>query len=159
MLFGKKHTYSEHTPGREESAIGQLQETGMDILFFIGRIIFGGYFVFNGLNHFRNLGMLSDYAQSKGTPAPSLAVAASGVLLLLGGVSILLGAYPIVGIALLIVFLVPVSFMMHNFWTVEDAQMKMNDMINFTKNMALAGAALMLLALPRPWPLSLALGP
>ena len=49
--------------------------------------------------------------------------------------------------------------MMHNFWTVEDAQMKMNDMINFTKNMALAGAALMLLALPRPWPLSLALGP
>ena len=130
----------------------------MDMLFLIGRIIFGGYFVFNGLNHFRNLGMLSGYAQAKGTPAPSLAVAASGVLLLLGGVSILLGAYPIVGIALLIVFLVPVSFMMHNFWAVEDAQMKMNDMINFTKNMALVGAALMLLALPRPWPLSLALG-
>ncbi len=102
--------------------------------------------------------MLSGYAQSKGTPAPSAAVIVSGIMILLGGLSILLGVYPIVGIILIIAFLIPVSFIMHNFWAVEDQQMKMVDMINFTKNMALVGVALMFLAIPRPWPLSIALG-
>lgn len=130
----------------------------MNILFLIGRIIFGGYFIFSGLNHFKNLRMLSSYAQSKGTPAPSAAVIVSGIMILLGGLSILLGVYPVVGIALIIAFLIPVSFIMHNFWAVSDQQMKMIDMINFTKNLALVGATLMFLAIPRPWPLSLALG-
>ncbi|HWP46231.1 MAG TPA: DoxX family membrane protein [Candidatus Limnocylindrales bacterium] len=130
----------------------------MNLLFLLGRIIFGGYFILSGLNHFKNLPMLSGYAQSKGTPAPSAAVIVSGIMILLGGLSILLGTYPVVGIILIIAFLVPVSFIMHNFWAVEDQQMKMADMINFTKNMALVGAALMFLAIPRPWPLSIALG-
>jgi putative oxidoreductase len=51
----------------------------------------------------------------------------------------LLGVYPVVGIILLIVFLLGVSFQMHAYWKVDDAQMKQIDMINFTKNMALRG--------------------
>ena len=31
---------------------------------------------------------------------------------------------------------------------------KMGDMVNFTKNMALIGCALMFLAIPQPWPYS-----
>lgn len=130
----------------------------MDYLFLVGRILFGGYFVYNGINHFLNLKTMAGYAQSKGTPAPEVAVVGSGLMLVLGGLSILLGAYPVVGIALLIGFLVPTSFVMHNFWKAADPQTKMNDMINFTKNVALAAALLMFLAIPRPWPLSVALG-
>jgi uncharacterized membrane protein YphA (DoxX/SURF4 family) len=70
----------------------------------------------------------------------------------------LLGLYPVVGIILLIIFLLGVSFQMHNFWKVADAQMKQIDMINFTKNMALVGALLMFLPLPHPWPMSLGIG-
>ena len=70
----------------------------------------------------------------------------------------LLGVYPVVGIVLLIIFLLGVSFQMHNFWKVADAQMKQIDMINFTKNMALVGALLMILLLPHPWPMSLGIG-
>jgi hypothetical protein len=51
-----------------------------------------------------------------------------------------------------------VSFQMHTFWKIDDAQMKQIDMINFTKNMALIGALLMFLLLPRPWPLGLGIG-
>jgi hypothetical protein len=51
-----------------------------------------------------------------------------------------------------------VSFQMHNFWKVADAQTKQIDMINFTKNMALVGALLMFLLLPHPWPMSLGIG-
>jgi len=66
--------------------------------------------------------------------------------------------HPVVGIILLIVFLLGVSFQIHSFWKLDDAQMKQIDMINFTKNMALVGALLMFLLLPHPWPMSLGIG-
>jgi putative oxidoreductase len=130
----------------------------MDSAFLIGRIIFGGYWLMAALNHFKNLNHMSDYAKAKGTPLPKLAVAGTGLLLLAGGLSMLLGVYAPVGIALLIVFLLGVSVQMHSFWKVDDAQMKQIDVINFTKNMALIGALLMFLLLPRPWPMSLGIG-
>jgi uncharacterized membrane protein YphA (DoxX/SURF4 family) len=129
----------------------------MDTLFLIGRIIFAGYFLNSGINHFMRLGMMSDYAKMKGVPLPSVSVALTGLILILGGLSILLGVYPFVGIILLVVFLIPVSFMMHNFWKIQDLQMKMGEMINFMKNMALLGAVLMLSAIPTPWPFSVLL--
>jgi len=54
----------------------------------------------------------------------------------------------------IVLFLLPTSFMMHNFWAVQDPMQKMGEMINFTKSMALAGSALMFLAIPQPWPFS-----
>ena len=41
---------------------------------------------------------------------------------------------------------------MHNFWTVAETQARTFERVNFEKDLALAGAALMLLAIPRPWP-------
>jgi putative oxidoreductase len=130
----------------------------MDSAFLIGRIMFGSYWLMAALNHFKNLNHMSGYAKAKGTPLPNLAVAGTGVLLSAGGLSMLLGVYPVVGIALLIVFLLGVSVQMHSFWKVDDAQLKQIDMINFTKNMALIGALLMFSLLPRPWPMSLGIG-
>lgn len=127
----------------------------MNTPFLIGRIIFGGYFIYNGVNHFIGFGMMTQYAKMKGVPFPAIAQGMTGLMLLLGGLSIVCGIYPFVGIVLLVAFLVPVSLMMHNFWKLEDPQLRMADKINFTKNMALVGAILMLLAIPSPWPLSL----
>ena len=42
----------------------------MEYLFVLGRILYGGYFVKAGLNHFQSLAMLSGYAGMKGVPAP-----------------------------------------------------------------------------------------
>jgi putative oxidoreductase len=126
----------------------------MNIAFLIGRILFGGYWLRSSFIHFKNLNYLTEYAKVKQTPSPKLFVAGTGVILLLGGLSMLLGVCPIGGIILLIVFLLGVSFQIHNFWKVDDPQMKQIDVINFTKNLALAGALLMLSLLPRPWPMS-----
>jgi uncharacterized membrane protein YphA (DoxX/SURF4 family) len=125
------------------------------ILFLLGRILFGGYFLMSAFNHFTHVGMLSGYAQSKGVPAPKLSVIASGLLLLIGGLSVLFGLYPTIGAVALVLFLVPVSFIMHAYWKVQDPQMKMADTINFMKNLALVGAALLLLSISQPWPASL----
>jgi len=123
----------------------------MDIVFLIGRILFGGFFIMTGMNHFTKSQAMTQYAQSKGVAAPALAVFVGGLLLLAGGLSVLLGAYVSVGLWLLVIFLVPTSFLMHNFWAVSDPNAKMGEMTNFMKNMALTGAALMLLLLETPW--------
>jgi len=127
----------------------------MAVVFLIGRVILGGYYLFNAFNHFTRLGMLSGYAASKRVPAPRVLTLVAGVLLLLGGLSILLGVYPVAGVVALAIFFIPVTFWMHDFWAVQDPMQKMTQMVNFTKNLALLGAALMLLAIPQPWPLSL----
>ncbi|MDR7554230.1 MAG: DoxX family membrane protein [Armatimonadota bacterium] len=127
----------------------------METLFIIGRILLGGFYLFNALNHFTKADMMAGYAGSKGVPAPKAMVLVTGVLLLIGGLSILFGVYPTVGVLALVVFFVPVTFWMHNFWAVQDPMQKTMEMVQFAKNMALLGAALALLAIPQPWPLSL----
>ncbi|HZT76928.1 MAG TPA: DoxX family protein [Vicinamibacterales bacterium] len=123
-------------------------------LYLLGRAIFGGYFLYNGINHFVNREMMSQYAGAKGVAAPDAAVAASGAMLVAGGLSILTGLKPRQGLAAIVGFLIPVSLQMHRFWEEPDDQRRMAEMINFTKNMALVGASLMLLQLEHPWPVS-----
>lgn len=130
----------------------------MEVAFLIGRIIFAGFWLMSALNHFKNLNHMTEYAKATGTPFPKLAVGGTGVMLLAGALSMLLGVYPLIGIVVLIVFLLGVSFQMHTFWKINDAQMKQVEMINFTKNMALVGALIMFVLLPRPWPMSLGIG-
>jgi uncharacterized membrane protein YphA (DoxX/SURF4 family) len=117
-----------------------------------GRAIFGGYFIYNGINHFLQRKMMVDYARSKGVPAADLAVPLSGLLILAGGLSILTGAQPKIGAALITTFLLGVSPQMHAFWKEKDAQHRINEMVNFTKNMALVGASLLAAGRPEPWP-------
>lgn len=99
-----------------------------------------------GLNHFGNHKMLTGYASSKKVPMPGAAVYLSGILIFLGGAGIISGWYPIISLALIISFLLPVSFIIHSYWKNSDPASKMADMTHFFKNMALIGAALMLIA-------------
>ena len=125
-------------------------------LFLLGRAIFGGFFAYNGINHFQNKQMMTYYAESKGVPARTAeaAVQTSGAMLLAGGLSIMAGAKPKQGLAAIIGFLIPVTLQMHRFWETEDPQQRMNEMVQFTKNVALVGAALMMLQISEPWPIS-----
>jgi putative oxidoreductase len=115
------------------------------------RAILGGYFIYNGINHFVNREMLSQYAQSKGVESSDAAVTGSGLLALAGGLSILTGVLPKVGAGLLSTFLLGVSPRIHAFWREKDPQQRMQEMVNFTKNMALIGGALFAAAHPEPW--------
>ena len=97
---------------------------------------------------------MSQYAAAKGVAAADTAVPASGAMILAGGVSVMAGIRPRQGLALIVGFLVPVSLQMHRFWEVEDPSQRMSETINFTKNMALVGAALALMQIDEPWPAS-----
>jgi putative oxidoreductase len=123
----------------------------LSFMFLVGRIIFGGYFILNGISHFKNIGSMAGYASSKGVPSPKLAVGGSGLLLLIGGLGVILGIYVYWALAALALFLIPVTFTMHRFWTISDPMQKMGEKINFQKNMALLGAILIISAIPTPW--------
>ena len=123
--------------------------------FLVGRILTGCYFLLGALNHFTHTHQLARYAAMHGVPAPTVAVLVAGVLLLIGGLSLLLGIYPRIGVAALVLFLVPVTLIMHAFWADRDPMMRMTEIVNFTKNLGLLGAVVMVVAVPRPWPYSL----
>jgi putative oxidoreductase len=127
----------------------------MDLAIMIGRLIYGGFFINAGLDHLRHRAMMMPYAAAKGVPAPTAAVVLTGVQLLAGGLSIVLGLWPRVGLVLIALFLLPTSFMMHAYWKVPDPAGRTMDRVQFLKNMALLGATLMLFAVPEPWRWSL----
>ncbi len=127
----------------------------MENLYVLGQILLGLFFLVSGAKHFMNLKGSTGYAASKKVPMPELAVMGTGALLILGGLSILTGMYLELGIWALIVFLLVVSVIFHNFWADTDIQMKQMNQIQFMKNMALLGALLMLLNLVNDWPFSL----
>ncbi len=122
--------------------------------FLIGRVIVGAFFIINGLNHFISHPMFTQFAAAKGVPLADIAVLVAGSLIVFGGTSLLLGWRPDLGIGAIVLFLIVVSFFMHDFWT-QSGTAQMAEIANFTKNIALAGASLMLTAVPRPWPYSI----
>lgn len=124
-------------------------------LFLLGRIILGGYFLYNAYNHFKNTAGLAGYAQSKGVPSPKASVLLTGAMMLLGGLGILFGVFVELSVALLIIFLIGTLVKMHRYWEVAEPMARTGEHVNFYKNLALIGALLMLLAIPEPWVWSL----
>lgn len=135
-VAGRDGRRRDDTPETEASMVA------FDLLFWIGRILFSAIFIFSGLGHFMQLDGMSQYAGSKGVPAPRLMVMMTGVIILLGGLSVLFWVWVEVGAWLLILFLLIAAVKMHDYWNVADPQEKQTQQAHFMKNLALAGAAL-----------------
>lgn len=127
--------------------------------FLIGRLLFGGFFLYSGINHIKNHRQMAPYAESKGVPKPEAAIMLSGIPLIVGGASLLLGVKPKYGAAAILGFLAGVSPVMHDFWRNEDPNERQANMINFMKNAALAGGALALMGVEEPWEASVSRPP
>jgi putative oxidoreductase len=108
----------------------------------LGRFFFVLIFLMAGPNHFSRQTIA--FAASQGVPLASIAVPLSGVLAIAGGLSILLGYRAKLGACLIVVFPVPVTLMMHRFWTVPDPMMAQVQMVMFMKNLAMLGSALLI---------------
>jgi putative oxidoreductase len=118
----------------------------MDVVFLIGRILFGVLFISSALTaHLGQGGKVGrEYARSLGAPAPDLLVPLSGLAILAGGLMIILGVWADIGAILIIGFLVSITPIMHAFWKIEDQEMKAIQSAMFFKNVALLGAAIII---------------
>ena len=116
----------------------------MGIAVLVGRLFYGYLFIMSGIGHLAQPKMMAGYAKSKGVPAAEFLVLVSGLMEIVGATLIILGYQANLGAWLIVAFLAPVTVMMHNYWTIKDPTAKMHDMINFNKNLALLGAALII---------------
>ena len=107
----------------------------------LGRVLFSLIFVFAGLNHFSK--QTITFAASQGVPLASIAVPLSGVIAVLGGLSILVGYRAKIGAWLIVLFLIGVT-PLHNFWAVKDPMMAQLQMAMFMKNISMLGSALLI---------------
>lgn len=82
-----------------------------------GRALLSAIFIASGFMHFS---ATIGYAASQGLTLASILVPLSGLIAIAGGVSVLLGFHARIGAWLLVLFLVPVTFTMHQFWTLSD---------------------------------------
>jgi len=108
----------------------------------LGRFFYALIFLMAAPSHFANQTIA--FAAAQGVPLASLAVPLSGIIALAGGLSILLGYRAKTGALLLVLFLVPVTLMMHRFWAVHDPMVAQTQTVMFMKNVALLGAALLI---------------
>lgn len=146
--------WSSETPNAAMARAAGPHPRSETVAHVLGRALFGGYFLYNGINHFMHRDNMTGYAQSKGIPAPEVAVQATGAMLVLGGLSLVTGYKPKLGSALIAGFLAGVSPSMHAFWTEQDPQQRQAEMLHFMKNLGLAGAAMLAAGSPEPWPVS-----
>ena len=107
-----------------------------------GRSLFALLFVISGIGHFSSQTIA--YGAASGVPMASFLIPASGALAIAGALSIALGYRARLGALALIAFLVPVTFTMHKFWAAPDAMSHMMQQVQFLKNTALTGAALLI---------------
>ena len=119
----------------------------MEIILFAGKALFSLLFISSGINHLKGADAMAGYAASKGVPAAKLMVQLSGVLILLGGLSLISGVYVDLGALAIALFCLVSAVQMHPFWKETDAMAKMGETVNFFKNIALGGAALAVFAL------------
>ena len=115
----------------------------MKFLVLLGRILYVAIFLFSAPNHFTKGAV--DYAAQQGVPMPNILVPVAGVIAIVGALSVLLGYKAKIGALLLVIFLVPVTYFMHQFWGVGDPIWAQTQQINFMKNISMIGAALLIM--------------
>ncbi len=114
----------------------------MRFVAFVGRQLFSILFIVASASHFDPQTIAA--ATRHGVPAAGLLVPLSGVMALLGGLSVLVGFQARLGAALLAVFLIPVTFLMHNFWSAIDPTLIEIEKAMFMKNLTMLGGALLI---------------
>lgn len=126
-----------------EQGVSKLLEHGvLRYVVPVGRLLFSAIFINAGLSHYSE--QVIAYGAAGGVPLAGFLVPFSGVIALIGGLSILLGYRARLGAWLLVLFLVPVTLTLHDFWTIEDPMMAQMDQAIFFKNLSMLGGALIM---------------
>lgn len=93
-----------------------------------------------------------EYMSREGVPIPKAALVGAIGLLLIGSVSLLLGAWTRIGAFFLLVFLAAATYYFHDFWALTDPLQRQLQTIQFLKNLAIGGGLLSVIAFGAgPW--------
>jgi putative oxidoreductase len=109
-----------------------------DIYALVGRILLSIIFIVSATAKIMEWNGTMHMMTAKGIPLPALALTAATVIEMIGGLAILLGVFSRVSALVVLLYLIPVTLIMHDFWSVGPAQMNIQ-LVNFLKNLAIMG--------------------
>jgi putative oxidoreductase len=115
-----------------------------NVVSLAGRILLSAIFIFSGIGKIAAFSMYTGYAGAR-LPMPSVAIAVAIAVEVLGGLAILVGFQTRIAAWIVFLYLIPTSFVFHNFWALQGAE-RMNNQIHFFKNVAIMGGLLILAA-------------
>lgn len=136
-----------------------FESAGAAELFFLGRVIFGGMLTVSGLKNFTEIEKLAAQAQSNGVPAANVLVPFASGMLLLGGLGVVAGVYPIIAGGMIAAFFLVVTPIIWDFWAIDDPEERAVALNNFLSNTMVFGAALLVIAVGgHSWPYAVNVG-
>lgn len=111
----------------------------------IGRLLLSSIFFRSGFSKIGNWSKTAANMESHGMIAVGFFLFMAIVFELTGALSVLAGYRARIGAALLVIFIVPVTLIFHNFWAVEAVKYG-SQLSSFMKNAAITGGLLMILS-------------
>jgi putative oxidoreductase len=109
----------------------------------------GALFLAAAAGHLTQTKALAGYAAARGVPLATPATLVTGVQILVGGLSVILGVWADLGALLLAAFLLPTAVLMHGFWRETDPTAKQMEMNQFSEGRCAGrGGACVLLDVP-----------
>ena len=111
----------------------------------IGRILLSPVFIIAGVGKIRGFSGEEMFVASKHLPLPAVALGIAMLIELVGGLAILVGLYTRFTAWIVFLYMIPITFLFHNFWTMQGAAYQDN-MLHFEKNVAIMGGLLILAA-------------
>ena len=125
----------------------QMQSMAQALVSLLARLMIASIFLASAVgNKIPQFQATANYMQTEGVPNPKLALFGAIGLLLLGGLSVVAGAWTRIGALFLLVFLAAATFYFHDFWKFADPTQRQLQTIQFMKNLAIGGGLLTLIA-------------
>ena len=116
-----------------------------NIAALVGRILIALIFITSGFGKITGFEGTVGYIASKGLPLPQIGAIVAILVELGGGVLLAIGYKARWAALAIAIFTLAAAILFHNYWAVEAAE-KMGQQINFWKNIAITGGALMVFA-------------
>jgi putative oxidoreductase len=116
-----------------------------NVIALVGRILLAAIFIISGFGKITGWDGTAAYMASKGLPMVQVLLALTIAIELGGGILLAIGYKARWAAFVIFLFTIPVTFVFHNFWAVDPAQVQMQQ-INFLKNLAMMGGLLMVVA-------------
>ncbi len=110
----------------------------------LARLLYSGTLAYMAVDGFVNNEKRVETARSKGVPLAGIAVPFTTGMLLVANLGVLLWRFPRASLGAVVLFFLGTTPSIHDFWTMEGKDRQENR-VNFCKNVALLGAALVLL--------------
>ena len=113
----------------------------------VGRLILAWFFLSQAIFYAGQWDATMQLMALKGVPVPQVLFTLALIIIWLGSLSLILGFQTRHGAVLLFGFTMIVSVAMHNFWLIHDSLARAADYEIFARNMAIAGALLLLVGM------------